>query len=355
MIQTKIKRFFPAVAFFGGFLWDSLTIGRVVSSSDLWFLLIYFLISLFLIFFISRTQIENQSNRFVAKFTDPYWTSRLTWLIQFCFGSLFSALVICYFKSSGSAASFLFVLILLILLVGNEFLQRYYSRFGINLALFCLLGTMFLNFAIPHLFHRLGGFWFLFSTVISLILCFLVWRFSGRSLKYMIAPFAISVFLTIAYFQNWIAPVPLVVKQQEACVQLNPKTFECLIESPSFFTSIGFICPQIHRSPEKKETIYFLSSVFAPAEVQAEIEHRWYYKNPVTGSFEEKDRISSNRMAIRGGRSDGFRIYTKKKNIIPGRWRVETALKGGAVIGKRDFDILEGSIHEENYLLWKLR
>ena len=33
----------PAIAFFGGFLWDALTIGRQINPSDLWFLAAYLL------------------------------------------------------------------------------------------------------------------------------------------------------------------------------------------------------------------------------------------------------------------------------------------------------------------------
>ena len=39
----SLKNLLPAIAFFGGFLWDALTIGRQINPSDLWFLAGYLL------------------------------------------------------------------------------------------------------------------------------------------------------------------------------------------------------------------------------------------------------------------------------------------------------------------------
>jgi len=47
-------------------------------------------------------------------------------------------------------------------------------------------------------------------------------------------------------------------------------------------------------------------------------------------------------MIIRGGRDQGYRSYSKKKNIPVGTYRVETAYKDGAVIGSETFRVLEG-------------
>ena len=41
-IVLKIRKFFPAAAFFGGFTWDSVTLGKLVQTSDLAILLLYY-------------------------------------------------------------------------------------------------------------------------------------------------------------------------------------------------------------------------------------------------------------------------------------------------------------------------
>lgn len=152
----KIEKFIPAIAFLGGFSWDSMTIGHKVYGRDLILLSFYYLVALVSIYFIATKSVINEDDEhddfpsFFSKVLNHEWPSswidRLTWAVQFCFGNLYSALVICYFKSSGSIAAFIIVLILVTLLVGNEFLKQKYEKFGVSLAFFCLLGTMFFNF-----------------------------------------------------------------------------------------------------------------------------------------------------------------------------------------------------------------
>ena len=185
-IVQRIERFFPAIAFLAGFGWDSITLGSKVYNSDLLILLAYYVAALILVVLLSAkldhpegwtperiaAMAKEQGvkdgaivvrHRLLDREWSPKWKVRFTWAVQFFFGGLFSALVVCYFKSSGSLASFLLVIALACLLVGNEFLQKNYERFGITLAFFCLLGTMFLNFTIPYLVHRIGFIWFLLS------------------------------------------------------------------------------------------------------------------------------------------------------------------------------------------------
>ena len=369
----KTEKFFPAFAFLGGFSWDSMTIGSKVYGSDLVILFLYYLLALVSIYFIAtRISVESKNmdsgesiygedsdveihQNFFSKVMNREWSSswieRLTCVVQFCFGNLYSALVICYFKSSGSIASFAIVLILAALLVGNEFLKEKYENFGICLAFLCLLGTMFFNFLIPHLVHGMGPFWFFLSILLSAIVCYLLWTKSSRGYsrqkRFLVAPVAICLVLFIAYLANWIAPVPLVLKQQIVCKNFNRETYSCDVDKLDFWQRIGFKGATIHK--DEGDEVYFMSSVYAPAELKAPIEFRWYYKEPSTNKFKLTDKITSSRMVVRGGRDAGYRSYSKKKNIPPGTYKVETAYKDGAVIGAKTFKVLEG-IPEQGFV-----
>ena len=369
----KTEKFFPAFAFLGGFSWDSMTIGSKVYGSDLVILFLYYLLALVSIYFIAtRISVESKNmdsgesiygedsdveihQNFFSKIKNREWSSswieRLTCVVQFCFGNLYSALVICYFKSSGSIASFAIVLILAALLVGNEFLKEKYENFGICLAFLCLLGTMFFNFLIPHLVHGMGPFWFFLSILLSAVVCYLLWTKSSwgysRQKRFLVAPIAICLVLFIAYLANWIAPVPLVLKQQIVCKNFNRETYSCDVDKLDFWQRVGFKGETIHR--DEGDEVYFMSSVYAPAELKAPIEFRWYYKEPSTNKFKLTDKITSSRMVVRGGRDAGYRSYSKKKNIPPGTYKVETAYKDGAVIGAKTFKVLEG-IPEQGFV-----
>lgn len=467
----KIEKFAPAIAFLGGFGWDSITLGQMVESSDLVFLVAYYTGALILVILLSArlehpegwtkdrlraaaaaqakaapaqakvaapinrpvqaaakapsasvaakaapqpsaapakgTTFGAMANRFVSEqakvvsnqakeaaekaaekakeaagkasaaaerfaknmgyestaipknaivvehhFLDREWSAewrqRFSWAVQFCFGSLFSALVVCYFKSSGSLASFILVILLAILLVGNEFLQKKYESFGVSLAFLSLLGTMFMNFTLPHLVHRIGFIWFFLSTLLSLAVCVFIWKVSRRSKKVLIAPIGISVCLVAAYLMNWVPPVPLVLKHQLVCQNFDKTDYSCDVDAPSFLQIIGLKAPSVHHLPDQE--IYVLASVYAPAELKAAIEYRWYFQNPVTGKYSLTDKISSGRMVINGGREDGFRSFSRKKNVPAGRYRVEIAFKDGAVIGSQSFDVFDEARDSTGYV-----
>ena len=468
----KIEKFAPAIAFLGGFGWDSITLGQMVESSDLVFLVAYYTGALILVILLSArlehpegwtkdrlraaaaaqakaapaqakpaapasrpvvakapaapvaakaapqaapakgTTFGAMANRFVAEqakvvsnqakeaaekaagkakeaagkasaaaerfaknigyestaipanaivvehhFLDREWSAewrqRFSWAVQFCFGSLFSALVVCYFKSSGTLASFILVILLAILLVGNEFLQKKYESFGVSLAFLSLLGTMFMNFTLPHLVHRIGFIWFFLSTLLSLAVCVFIWKVSRRSKKVLIAPIAISACLVAAYLMNWVPPVPLVLKHQLVCQNFDKTDYSCDVDAPSFLQKVGLKAPSVHHIPE--QDIYVLASVYAPAELKAAIEYRWYFQNPTTGKYSLTDKISSGRMVINGGREDGFRSFSRKKNVPAGRYRVEIAFKDGAVIGAQSFDVFDEARDSTGYVRQQLQ
>lgn len=286
-------------------------------------------------------------HRFLDREWSEAWKSRFTWMMQFCFGSMYSALVVCYFKSSGSLASLILVLMLAVLLVGNEFLQKKYESFGVSLAFFCLLGTMFMNFTIPHLVHRIGFLWFFLSTLASFGVCVGIQRLSHHKKRVLIAPAIISTALVVAYVMNWVPPVPLVLKQQMVCQNFDRTNYSCDVDVPTFLQTIGVKLPSVHRIDGAE--VYFLSSVYAPADLKAELEYRWYLKDENTGNYKLIDKVSSGRMVMRGGREAGYRSYTKKKNPPAGRYRVETAYKNGAVIGSQKFEIFDDGPAEKGF------
>lgn len=373
-LVQKIEKFFPAIAFLGGFTWDSITLGQMVESSDLIFLLAYYTGAFILIILLSAhkspnsyTRVDGTSGINVGtldaegkpspstkkrkyfldrEWSDP-WKKRFTWAIQFCYGSLFSALVVCYFKSSGSFTTFILVAFLAVLLVCNEFLQKRYESFAITLALFCLLGTMFMNFAIPHLVHRIGFEWFFISTILSFGVCTLVWLISHRKPTVLIGPGIICLLLIISYLVNLVPPVPLVMKQQMVCTNLEVKKKGNTIESfvgetdlPSYLQQIGVALPTIHKRGNQE--IYFAASVYAPAELKAMLEYRWYKVDPITGKFQLETTISSSKMLMTGGREAGYRSYNMRSNLPEGIYRVETAYSHGAVIGSMTFKVVDG-------------
>jgi hypothetical protein len=176
---------------------------------------------------------------------------------------------------------------------------------------------------------------------------------SNRSKAVLVAPVFISSLLVAAYLMNWVPPVPLVLKQQMPCQNFDRSSFTCDVDAPGFLQKLGLKAPSVHRLPDSD--VYFLASVYAPAALKAELEYRWYYKDPATGKYLLTDTISSGRMVLNGGREQGFRSYSKKSRVPAGKYRVETAYKGGAVIGSLAFDVFEESRDSSGYVRDTLR
>ena len=320
---VRYHKVLPALSFLAGFIFDIVSFGRVVKTSSLILLLAYWCVAFFALMFLGRG-------------VSSPWQSRLTWLVQFCFGSLFSASVIFYFKSSGSILTMLLVVVLLVLLVANELLKSRYARLGLSLSLFCLSGSMFANFIVPHWIHHIGFFWFLVSCALAFTSVVIVWLVSGRSGLVMIGPSAISLFLVSAYILHLIPPVPLVMKQSIVCKSFAriDGEYTCLASQQTMLANLGFEPKIIYQNGE--EPIQVLTSIYAPTEVQAELEHRWEWQNPQTNKWIDKGHV---RFAMEGGRRAGWRMYSNRKACEAGQWRVETAVPDGAVLGSVDFNV----------------
>jgi len=325
-IPRALEHAFPAAAFLGGFLWDSITLGKMVQGSDLWMMFGYWVISFGVLLMLA------------LRVWPPKWESRITWLVQFCFGSIFSAMVVCYFKSSGSIYTLLFVLILVAVLVANEFLQNKYTKITLSWSLLCLSGSMYLNFQLPYLVHSVGTVWFLLSCALAFLPAWAVWKLSKRDRSSLIPPAFVTIGLVLCWFLDLIPPVPMVLKQTIICKGFERISGEytCLEPEQSFMkTHFGLGDFEIYHAPG--EVIYALSSVFGPNDLEAHLEHRWKWLDP-SGEWMERGRVP---FTMRGGRISGWRLYSNKQSLEPGFWRLETALRDGAVIGSVEFKVPE--------------
>jgi hypothetical protein len=67
------------------------------------------------------------------------------------------------------------------------------------------------------------------------------------------------------------------------------------------------------------------------------IAHRWEYWDTAEREWKFSTRIS---YKAEGGREAGYRGYSLKENIFPGRWRVTVETAEGLKIGRTEFTVL---------------
>jgi hypothetical protein len=351
----RLRAAFPALAFFGGFVWDAFTLGRAIQPFDLFTLLAYLVGAGILLLWMGRREVKEAAGAEAVPESAPAAPAlgampRLlhmareegpTMALQFFFGGMFSALVIFYFLSSSYLPGFAVVGLLTVLLGLNEFLEGHYRRrFTLTWTLFCLCAILFLNFALPHLFHSVSAIWFYVSTAAGLALVFFVRRLSPKVPGSLWPSVAVAAVLVGLFVVNAIPPVPLVKKNVAICRELEKKegAYSARIEKPPLYAFWRRSETVVHQRPGEK--VFCFTSVFLPTGIECRLFHAWRFKEPRTGKWTEWSRIG---FPIRGGRQEGYRGYTYKQNLADGRWQVRVETEDRRVLGTIRFTVISAA------------
>ncbi len=366
---NRAKAAFPALAFFGGFLWDAITLGRSIQALDLFILLGYLLAAGGILIVMGRrgfmhghkeAEMEGEippgipartpgGVQAAAEATHPQGDPAtrngksaaekiLAWAradgpafaLQFLFGSMFSALVIFYFLSSSYLPSFLLVMALVALLILNEFLESHYHRFTLTWTLFGLCAILFSNFALPHLFHSIHPAWFFVSTAAGVGMVYLLKALSPKAEGSLWPILGTACALVLLYLCNAIPPVPLVKKNLAICRNLTHEdgAYRAEMQILPFYQSWRRSEPVVRQ--RNGEKVYCFTSVFLPTGIHCTLYHNWLYRDTRKQEWVQASRIG---FPISGGRKDGFRGYTFKRNLSPGRWEVRVETETGRMLG----------------------
>ncbi|CAG0959683.1 hypothetical protein MTYP_00655 [Methylophilaceae bacterium] len=324
---TRLRTFLPVMAFFAGFIWDALTIGRYVSHLDLWILTGYLACAGGILWWLGyRHSLQQPVGRLEQL---PYLA------MQFLFGGLFSALFIFYLKSASHILALLWSLGLAVLLVANEFIKDKYRRFTITWTFFGLCAILLFNFLLPFILGSIHFFWFYVSTLAGAGLAYgLRYITPGRPGR--IGPvWLIAAILACAYPLDIIPPVPLVKRDIHIGLQLEKArgNYEITVDKATVWNFWQVWDDRIHVPAG--ERLYCVSSVFAPSGISTRLYHRWQYHDAGQG-WVSTERIGFD---LEGGRGGGFRGYTYKQNIHSGEWRVSIETEYGRTVAIHKFTV----------------
>lgn len=334
----RFEPFFPAIFFFGGFIWDALTIGRTVQALDLWTLAAYQLVAAGILWFLGRREFAAAQSPVVepADKPQPWWReSGPYFLLQFCFGGLLSALFIFYFKSSGHFMAFVWAAALGGLLVGNEFLEHHYHRFTLSWAMFGFCAMLLLNFVVPHVVGSISGVWFFVSTLAGAGLTYLLHRKTPGQPGQVKPVWFIAGGLLLVYVLDIIPPVPLVSRDIDVGHSLARADGAYLLrqEKAPWWKFWRHTEAEVHLAPGEK--LYCVSAVFAPTGLSTRLYHRWRYHDAKRG-WVDMSRIGFD---LSGGRQGGYRGFSWKQNLAPGEWEVSVETENGRTVVVHRFDI----------------
>ena len=211
------QKYLPVLFFIGGFIWDSLTLGRIDRLYDRTILCTY-LISLSIAIYMFNVA---DDGKWKGTFFEKY-EEYLPLAIQFFLGALCSAFVIYFSRSVSFSKTLSFFVILVILLFANEFLKQKISNKYLQFSAYFFVNFTFCTFFIPVLIKQMSTFIFIVSGLISLgmTIALIVYIYSvspstrreineGKTLGLVAG---IYLTINIFYYFNLIPPVPLALE-----------------------------------------------------------------------------------------------------------------------------------------------
>ena len=344
-LYQRYPKIWPSVFFLGGFLWDSFTLTRIDLLLDNLILLGYLILLGLMIVVVVLTEQGRIQKPFVLKYRAWY-----PLVIQFLLGGLFSAYVVFYFKSASALGTYVFLSLLVILLIANEFMEKRLTKAYLLIPLYFLACFSFLVFFIPILTKTVSVFTFLIAGFISLILVTtMVGVFYVRARPEARRYFSISGGIVMAlylvmhafYFQNWIPPVPLSMKEGGVYYRVarNVETNQYLLsyEPRPWYRFWDKTRETIHYA--RGDTVWCFASIFAPTDLTKPVYHHWQRYLSGQDQWETTDRIQY-KQALTGGREEGYRGYTFKRNMAPGRWRVDIKTTDEMTLGRINFTVV---------------
>lgn len=340
----KHERIITPLAFLVGFIWDNLTLRRI----DLLFENLTFILNIFIVAASIVLINAYESRRLRLKILEKV-ARFLPLLMQFSFGGLFSAFFVFYSRSASIISSWPFLLFLLVLFIGNDFFRKRYIKLTFQMSVFFIALFSYSAFLIPILTGKIGDTIFITSGIAALLgigaLIYLLFEVTPEKIRQNKKALILSIgtifaFFHILYFTNIIPPIPLSLKEIGIYHSLERINSDKYIYEVSFepapwylfFKKQSFVFHWTSGQP-----VFAYSAVFAPTKLDTKIYHRWLYFDEGSRDWTESARIG---FPITGGRDGGYRGYSVKYNLKPGKWRVEVITEQDKVLGHQTFKVV---------------
>jgi len=338
----KHQRFVPIIAFFAGFTWDNITITRIDEFSDNLIIGLY-LILLGILIILSIYNDKNMLQK-------PVLLKYNHWIpsgIQFFLGGLFSVYVVFYFKSASFTKTALFLGLLILLFIANEFLGKKLNNTYFLFSLYFMAAFSFFIFFIPVATGIMNIFTFILGSIAGLILPLIILYYLNRKnmftskkvyARHIYLITGLFLLLNLFYWMNWIPPVPLAMKYAGIYHHVDKdnadNTYSLTYEKPAWYQF--FKDDDSDFNYQEGDTVFCFASVFAPTRLTKKIAHKWQFYSEDKGEWIGTDRTA---YQLTGGREGGYRGYTFKKNIKLGSWRVDIITHDDLILGRVKFKV----------------
>jgi hypothetical protein len=331
---AQVKRYWLTVSFFIGFLVDLILLNRIDSLVDN--LILFFNASLATVSFILLYAAS------IGRLGD--WLSRITLKVapitmQYGFGGLLSGMLIFYGRSGDLVASAPFLLIIILVIIGNEFVVKRSDKLIYHLALYYIGIYSYIVLLLPVLLGRMGDLIFFFSGLLALgvvvglvnILQRIVPNFMAVNRKRVIVTIGfIYIGFNTLYFSNLIPPIPLSLTHIEIAHSVSRDTegvYRIVNETQPWWRTYTPLPPVLNPT---QSSLSCFARVYAPTRLTTDIFHHWEYQNEA-GEWVDRFRLS---YPIFSTDLRGYRGYTEISGYTAGKWRCSVETARGQVLGR---------------------
>jgi hypothetical protein len=338
-LYQRHQRWIPIAGFIFGFLFDTVMLRRIDELATLLQQAIYLVVAAVLI----TVELKELTQPIVVpSILTRFWKYR-EFLLHFMLGTLLNSYTIFYFKSASALTSFVFIILLIVLLTANEFWRFGKSQHKVHVALWSLCLISYFGSLSPILLGFVGMIPFILGGMLSILVFLLFLRLLQPILgsvpdlirTHVIYPYVvIQIVFTGLYFAHAIPPVPLSVSYIGIFHNVEKKDgeYELTYTRPAWkFWQHGdetFLA-------RPGDQVYGYAQIFSPARFRDQLHFRWLLWNEKNG-WEPQDAIP---IPIVGGREEGFRAMTKKSSYQPGKWRIQIETMDGHEVGRLTFTI----------------
>jgi Protein of unknown function (DUF2914) len=247
---------------------------------------------------------------------------------QFALGGLWSGFLVFYGRSAALAASWPFILVLALFLVGNEVFRRYRSRLVFTSLLFFFALYSYAIFVVPVFTKTIGKFTFIGSGVLAVLVFWFFLRVLDtagharyRQSRWKIAGGAAAILaaMNLFYFAHILPPLPIALADAGVYYHVKHKGDAYIVtgEAEPWYVKAGFAAPVMRVAPG--QPLYLYAAVFAPIDLNTRISHIWQWYDPARKHWVTQSIVS---FPISGGRAGGYRGYSIKSRPRSGAWRV---------------------------------
>ena len=322
-----------------GFIIDNLTTGRIDQFFSHVFIIFYILTAGLSILLINFVEVKNLTTNVAQKIKifAPI-------AMQFAYGGLFSAFFVFYSRSGSFWESWPFLILMLSLLILNEFLKEKYSRLVYQMGVYFFIIFSYMIFLVPVISKQIGQLIFIYSGLISLTLIYLFTivihvitqkKYFLFHKKMWLVIFVTYFIMNIFYFTNILPPLPLSMKDSGIYNLIEKKGTSYITYRKHTNWFERYFNNTIEVNPSS--SLYYFSSVFAPTKLNTQIVHEWEYYNKTSKKWVKASKIA---FSITGGSDTGYRGYSLKQNLQEGDWRIFTKTPNGQIIGEEKFKVV---------------